>query len=554
MRSVGIDVVTDDTALARLAEDWTALRAVTPHASAFQSFPWIAAHREILGSHGRQLQVIVVRDGGAPVAIIPCDLGRRGDLRFLGGSVSNYQGPVHRPDAVGDLVAGLATLVGMTRSRVRLLDLGGLPERAPFLDALRSLRLPGWSSPTLVRTATCPYVDLAGGWSAVRERRTSASWRQVARKWKALGRLGRLTFVESVDPADVQRLLPEMFTLFRQRWTGRHESGGFAGRYRAFHERAAPMLVAAGEARISFLELDGRLAAFYYAVAADGGTASYVIGHDDVLAPFSPGLLVLTRILEAACGRGEPEFDLSLGEEGYKKDWASGARGVFRVLAWRRGSAALNGRLRAVGAQAWVRARSVGWLRDVRREGFRRALFGAPSGVHAPDTPGLAAGDGGRWTVHRMPPGGATSGPGVLRTWSYAELRALGSPRLAAIAADRCYRGDPLLAVYRAERLLGVLWRACPARRALVTQRHEPPPSEPVYYHPIATNDDPSQLVAALATLDEARSGFTLVTHAPRLPGISSRIEASFDADVRFAAPVRTRAARRAHAVDVSSE
>src|SRR5262249_60388403 len=98
------------------------------------------------------------------------------------------------------------------------------------------------------------------------------------------------------------------------------------------------------------------------------------------LSPSTPGSLVLMLVPESSGARGERESDLSLGEESYKDEWASGARGVFRVFGWRRRpAAAAHGRARALGARAWVAARSVGWLRDVRREGLRRVLLGPPA-------------------------------------------------------------------------------------------------------------------------------------------------------------------------------
>src|SRR5262249_51556504 len=153
-----------------------------------------------------------------------------------------------------------------------------------------------------------------------------------------------------------------------------------------------------------------------------------------------PGLLMLTHALEAACARGEPEYDLSLGEESYKDDWASGTRGVFRVLAWRRRSTgATHGAARSLAARAWVRAPSVGWLRDLRRGGLRRMLSGPPTLDTRPDAPGIAAGGPGRWTVHRVAAEADPDARVVVRAWSFAELRHAVSPRLLALVAERFY-------------------------------------------------------------------------------------------------------------------
>ena len=127
----------------------------------------------------------------------------------------------------------------------------------------------------------------------------------MSRKWTALGRLGPLEFAEVTDPGEARDLLPSLFALFRERWTGRHESGGFAGRNRHFHELAVPALAAAGHLRVSVLRIAGEVAAFAYGVRGAHGTSSYVLGHANALAHHSPGQLLLVRLLEAACARGD---------------------------------------------------------------------------------------------------------------------------------------------------------------------------------------------------------------------------------------------------------
>src|SRR5205814_272053 len=134
----------------------------------------------------------------------------------------------------------------------------------------------------------------------------------LARKWRALDRLGRVEFLEATTPADVGALLPALFGLFQERWTDRHESGGFADRHRTFHERALPALAADGHVRLSVLSLDGDVIAFAYGLRGAWGTTSYVLGHANALNPHSPGLLLLTRVLEAASARGDREYDFSL--------------------------------------------------------------------------------------------------------------------------------------------------------------------------------------------------------------------------------------------------
>jgi len=227
-------------------------------------------------------------------------------------------------------------------------------------------------------------------------------------------------------------------------------------------------------------------------------------------------------------------------------------RGVFRVLRWRRGSlAALRGRAREANARAWVAARSVDRLRDLRRDGLRSQLLGRRP--HLPDAPGLPAGGAGRWTVYRtvVP---ARPGPvPEVGSWTYDELRGHLSPRLLALALERSFRNDSLLVVRREERLLGIVWSACAARRATVAGGRNVT-GEPVYYQPIAEpGASVEELIGALAQLDDARGGAMVVTPGRRLPPTLVNDVGTFDADLRFHAGSWLGALhRREHALDVA--
>ncbi|MGH8572644.1 MAG: GNAT family N-acetyltransferase, partial [Gammaproteobacteria bacterium] len=338
MSAPSIEVIDDETRLVALADDWNALLGETPEASAFQSLAWITACRSARPSN-RRLFIVVVRDGADVVGILPTEIGIHGDLRFVGQGFSNYLGPIYRASHAGAVVEALAALLARD-ARVSLLDFGGLREPSPFLAALRRTTISGWSRPHAVETATCPFLDLTPGWETIYARRKGKQRSNFARKGKRLERLGEVEFQEIVEPDDVRAALPAMMDLYERRWADRRESGGFAGHHRAFHELAGPALAAARHARVSLLRVDGQIVAFSYGLRVGGVTTSYVLAHDDALGAYSPGLLLLLRLLEAACRRGDREYDFSIGEESYKDAWATGERTVFHVFCWRRGSTA----------------------------------------------------------------------------------------------------------------------------------------------------------------------------------------------------------------------
>ncbi|MDP2307598.1 MAG: GNAT family N-acetyltransferase [Pseudomonadota bacterium] len=531
---VHVELVTELRALVALRADFDRLLAVTPLASAFQSLAWLESCRAIPADGDGALFALVVRAGSEVIGILPTELGRGGGLRFVGETVSNYSGPVYAPEHVAGFASACAGFVWSER-RVSLLDLGGLREGSPFLTALCGHELPGWSSATEVQTAVCPSLDLSPGWDALYARRKGKQRANFARKWDALERLGRLAYVEVSHPSDAIARLPALFDLFAGRWQGRHESGGFAGRRRRFQERAIGALAEAGHLRLSVLELDARVIAFSYGVWGAAGTTSYVLAHDDRLNVYSPGALLLLRVLQSACARGDQEYDFSIGVEAYKDRWATESRRVFRVLRWRHHTrAALVARAHAAGTRAWTAARSVSWLRDLRREGLRQLILPTSGTPSLPDVPGLAAGNGSTWHVYRVAAANTADAHVSHRTLSYEEMSRRLSPRLLDLAMDRGFRGDELVALSEDERPVGVAWRASAGRHALVTGGLEVPAKVPVFYHPVATADrDLASLLRVIPRLADGAAEALVVT--PRLlPELAPSPLHSFAADHRF--------------------
>ena len=530
MRTVHIEMLDDDTRLASLERDWNALLAATPDAAAFQSFAWVSTCRSAAVSDGR-LFVLVFRSGGRTLAILPTEIGAHGELRFVGqGRLSNYLGPVYDPADLDGVAQALGPFLAAER-RVSMLDLGALRETSPFLAALRRVAMPGWSTARVVETAACPYVDLTPGWAAVSARRAARTRASIARKARRLERFGKLDFEELVEPGRVEAAMPAMADLFGRRWAGRHESGGFAGRYREFHARAAVALAMAGHVRLSILRLDGEIIAFAYGLRTGTVTASYVMSHDDTLGACSPGLLLLCRVLETACRRGDPEYDFSVGEETYKDAWATGSRGVFRVVSWRRSvPAMLRGRLRILGTRAWVGARSVDWVRDLRREGIWGRRHEIPC-----DAPGLAAGTGDIWHVQRL---GRSRAPSAIsaRPWRYRELVRRLSPRLLTLAVERAFRGDESVALTDGDKLLGVAWRAGGEQVAMVSGGIALDRDDTLFYHPVpAPGSTLHELASAMA--DVAAPSAAVVVARQRLSERVATELGSFVADDQFRRP-----------------
>jgi CelD/BcsL family acetyltransferase involved in cellulose biosynthesis len=429
-------------------------------------------------------------------------IGLRGQLEFIGIELGNYAGPVFDPKALEQAVEAWGRRM-REDSRVTAVDLSGLRERSPFLELVRRRGLPGWGTPVAVATNACPEVDLTGGWQTLLERHKSkqrSSWRRKAAR---LERLGSVEFLETGDNEAIEAAMPRMTELWRQRWDGQRVHASFA-EHADFQRRAAVDLAVNDLALLSTLRLDGEIVAFAYGVRGPGSTSSYVLAHDDGLRRYSPGLLLLLHVLEAACRRGDRIYDFSLGDAPYKAMWGTDQQRVYRAI-WGRGRW-----LRGAWSAARSRARSVGALRELKLRGWQTILGRSVGQPQPPDEPGLPAGDTRTTFVYELAK--PSSAVGSLRTCSYRQMRELLSPRLLHLALERSFRGDQLLLVEAGNRLAGVVWLAAKARRSSLAGGGADACTVEVYYHPVAL--PPGGLADVVQHLAAAAPGL-VVTNAP---------------------------------------
>jgi CelD/BcsL family acetyltransferase involved in cellulose biosynthesis len=492
VRNITVQVLKDVKELRNVSSEWKRLWQQTPEVSAFQALEWILACAE----HGAHPNIfaMVLRAGDEPLAIFPTQLSRRGRLSFIGAEIGNYCGPVYVPEALSSVFEAWHDAVSAD-PRIQSIDLTGLRERSPFLNTLAQCTFSRWGKPAVVEIISCPEVDLREGWDNVFRRHTyhhRANWR---RKWNSLTKLGALEFLETSDPDELGAAFPRMRELYAARWQGKHVRGALSPAHYPVQLEAAKALGSRGLVRLSVIRLDGEIAAFSYAMRGAGESTSSFVAHDAALEAFSPGQLLLIKVLEAATARGDTCYDFSLGTMPYKAMWATREQRVFSVLTGR--GAGLAARRR----RWWRAARSVPILQKLKQQGLKGFSIRKEGAGHLVDWPGLSAGKAEVWHVYLTDEDGQPASRLLKRPLRYFEMRALFSPRLLALAIDRHYRGDQALAVEREGKVIAAIWKAAPHRRSVVTGEYTfPADPGPVYYHPVvAEGEDIKQVATGVA-------------------------------------------------------
>jgi CelD/BcsL family acetyltransferase involved in cellulose biosynthesis len=340
-----------------------------PQTEAFVPEPWMSdlwldIWWEHFG-HGHRV-ALTVPPWGVPLPLLR---EHRHGLRRLRGLGNGSQRCSLRCAAgqLAELAPALAAALAARRDWDWLeLDRLLLPQARSLAEALCAAGLwTGCSAPVRQR-----YVPLDRPWEQV-----AAVWKprlaaELARRERALRRLGALEFEVIAEPAPAGQHFEDCLRLETAGWKGRAGTAMLslpakAGFYRALVAR----LAAAGVLRLALLKLDARLLAFNLAVVRGEALASLKIGFDESAEwrRFGPGQLLQLRLLRWAHARGLAELDLLGGEDATKAAWTPCFRELARLRAFNR---TWRGRAAAVALRRRL---------DSRHDGAC-----APSGLSAP--------------------------------------------------------------------------------------------------------------------------------------------------------------------------
>lgn len=349
--------VTSD--LASLASDW---RQFETHAdcTVFQCYGWLAAWARHIGPKlGAAPAVVVGRLGHEivlilPLAVAPHALGRR--LTFLGRDLCDYNAPLLAFDfhkrfsafrPIWEDIQALLQADATYRHDVVFFD--KMPERVG-VQPNPLLQLPVKPHPSQAYSAR-----LAGDWDTFYAAKRSAATRRRDRsKRKRLAESGEVRLATSSNSAEAAAVFAQLM----------------AQKSRAFARMGVPDLFARpgvreffmdivtgpatrGLAHVSSLQVGEVAAATNLGLCFRGVYYHVLASYDDgPLARFGPGAAHLHELMRYAIEQGYTQFDFTIGDESYKRDWCDAEMELYdhaaaASLRGRVGAAALSG-LRAV--------------------------------------------------------------------------------------------------------------------------------------------------------------------------------------------------------------
>ncbi|AHY54679.1 GNAT family N-acetyltransferase [Bradyrhizobium japonicum] len=323
--------------------DWrqAASRLSAGHRTAFQHGYWLGAWYEAFHDFAPLIALISDAATGKDIAVVPMISHIRRGIRiveFADLGVSDNNAPILALDAASDAAATDAigrALVDAVRA---------LPDR---FDLLRLKKMPahvGGKPNSLVSlgrigscSLNCNLVLMGDDYEVYR---ASIKRMQMPRCWRVFSRHAGARFEIATDVARARELLDVMDV--QQQARMRKLGSRFVlndDAHARFYRELARQGVAEGYAVISALVCDEAVVATTFGVRFGASYFLLRISHaGDSWSNCSPGLLVTERTMAALHAEGVRRFDLSIGNQDYKRRFGAekvALTDVSIALSWR---------------------------------------------------------------------------------------------------------------------------------------------------------------------------------------------------------------------------
>ena len=360
-------------------EHWLQLWPRSDMPGSHLSYAWTRACAEVAEQTGSRVIYLVVSDAGSTIGATAISIADK-RAHFAIAPFGNYAGMLRSPGM------GQETLQAVLDHVSRQHDVETFEHlKVPSHCTLREDALSATMSdqpPVSTVVNLSPEISLGGAKPLVH---VGGKWRRNQRsRERQLGAVGDLAFEEIRDPERIADLMPELRTVYEQRWTETSLTNPwYTGSKAQVVDRALTYWTDTDQGRpvLYRLTLDGVTAAFAFNLVLDASQnvlTSDVIAHRPELDRYAPGSILLQKLLQLQVDRGSPFYDFGLGTLPYKEVWANRYR---PVIDYRYGS---KRRRRSTKAASWVSARRSPELRRIKQEGLRAGSASPPPGAPQP--------------------------------------------------------------------------------------------------------------------------------------------------------------------------
>jgi CelD/BcsL family acetyltransferase involved in cellulose biosynthesis len=329
--------------LAEVEHEWRAFESRADR-TVFQSFDWVAKWQRHIGARRNARPAIVLGrdDDGNLLFILQLAIEARAGVRcltWLGSELCDYNAPLlaeHFSDVVStDRFAQIwRSVVKRLRSEARFrfdyVDLQKMPEMIGAQpNPFRSIKVS-------VNPSGAYIANLGPDWEEFYvAKRSSSTRKRERRQLKHLAEFGELRFVDVIDRSDIALTLETLISQ-KSRALGRMGAEDIFERpgYREFYLDIATDPNVFALTHVSRLDVGATPAATNLGLRFRNSYSLVLSSyHDGELSRFGPGRAHLHELLRHPIARGFEQFDFTIGDEPYKRDWSNLVLRLYDHLA-----------------------------------------------------------------------------------------------------------------------------------------------------------------------------------------------------------------------------
>ncbi len=374
-RGISLEVCTE---LSVVGEIWRRFQ-LRADCTVFQSFDWLYHWQSHVGAGRNTIPAIVLgRDNGQPLFILPLAIEERGAVRrltWLGSELCDYNTPLLatnfsdrvKPEEFGPLWRCVIRVIRADpRRHFDMVDLDKMPgmigsQINPFLNL-----------PVLLRTYGGHAATLGMSWNEFfLSKRSAETRKRERRQFKHLSEHGDVHFVDVRIQEDIEHTMNMLIEQKKSSYARMGVEDIFARPgYREFFRAVVASPNLRDVIHVSRLDVGAapvatglglRFKNCYYLVLS-----SY---QDGKLARFGPGRAHLQEMLRYAIERGFGQFDFTIGDEPYKRDWCDIDKKLFGYIE----AATVKGQCVVITRTAIHRAEHFVTARPILRRVLRKA-------------------------------------------------------------------------------------------------------------------------------------------------------------------------------------
>ena len=269
---------------------------------------------------GKDLFLLTMKRGDEVAAVVPLYRkieGERRLLRFVGGiDLTDYLGPICSLEDRAEVAESLIEWLLTTDVEWDEFDAHNMPVPFGFAEFLVESADRRGLEFKMDQEETAAVLVLPTDWDAYLESLASKERRELKRKRRRLAR--------EIPDARFRTATSETLTEDLRTFVGMHRGAeGHKGHFMkpeiaTFFERVARSFDEVGWLRLDFLEVGERAIASTFSFRADNSFYLYNSAYEPDAARLSPGLVLVSHLVERSIEEGVTYFDFLRGPERYK--------------------------------------------------------------------------------------------------------------------------------------------------------------------------------------------------------------------------------------------